>query len=361
VFYIFISDKNESGITTEGVKFISVKRKHDFGNRWVNWFARILLPGSVYTDMLQKASEIKADVYHIHDLKVNRIGIKLKKLPHQPKIVYDVHEPYPENIIDYFHTRGIFTLLKKLHSEYIRYWEKSRAKQYDLIITTEENLRDRFQQFLPQDKVAIIYNYTDLTDDLRSDSEKKYDFIYCGGVTKLRGALQIIEAARIALKEIKDLKIIFLGSVFPPELKPDLQEIIYRYKLGDHIELHEPVPYKDVAGFYKQSKIGLGIFLPIQTHRIILQIKIFEYMMFGLPIIGSNFGHISDYIHQDKAGITVDPENTEAIAGAMIRLLKDKSLYEDLSNNARRACEQKYTWKIMEQKLIMLYSGLINK
>ncbi len=113
-----------------------------------------------------------------------------------------------------------------------------------------------------------------------------------------------------------------------------------------------------MAGFYRQSRIGLGIFLPIPTHRIILQIKIFEYLNFGLPIIGSNFGHIGRYIQENKAGITVDPENESEIASAIITLLKNNEMYTELSSNAFKA-SLKYKWSIMEEKLLGIYDQLL--
>jgi glycosyltransferase involved in cell wall biosynthesis len=361
VHYVLASDRSESGITNEGIRFIRIKKIIYFKNRYFNYLLKLLLPGGLYKEMLNSADSIKADVYHLHDLKINLIGKKLKNLSWKPAVIYDVHEPYPENIIDYSPTSGLGTVIKKWYSAYIRRWENKCACKYDLIITTEENMRDRFRKFLPDDKVQIIFNYTNLenTGKLLDFKEKIWDAIYTGGITRLRGAMKILGAVRLAAKEKTDLKVLFLGTFFPPDLKMAMQEFIHSNNLENNVELHENVPYTQVADYYRKSRLGLGIFLPIPTHRIILQIKIFEYMNFGLPIIGSNFGHIERYINDNKAGLTVDPESEAEIAHALISILKNKNLYGELSMNALTASE-KYKWHFMEDKLLGIYQKLLS-
>jgi glycosyltransferase involved in cell wall biosynthesis len=361
VHYILASDKNEKGITKEGINYIKIERKLYSKNRYLNFLIKAIMPGGLYNQMLKAASSVKAEVYHLHDLKVNSIGLKLKRLAWNPKVIYDVHEPYPENIIDYNFTWRIATPIKKLYSEYIRRWENRHAAKYDFVITTEENMKERFNKLLPENRVQIIYNYTDLesAESHNNPVEKKWDAIYSGGITRLRGAMKILHAVKLAVREKPDLKVLFLGTCFPEGLKHDMQSFIRQNKLDNKVELHDAVPYNDVAGFYRQSLIGLGIFLPIPTHRIILQIKIFEYLNFGLPIIGSNFGHIGRYIQENKAGITVDPENESEIASAIITLLRNNEMYTEISGNALKA-SLNYKWHIMEEKLLRIYDQLLD-
>ena len=357
---LLIGDSHDSGKTHEGIPFQVIPRRKYFKSRLLNYFYKLLLFKGEYRAMLQRAGDLEADVYHFHDLRINRIGKKLKELPHKPAVIYDVHEPFSENIIDYRKVPAMLEPLKRIYAAYVDRWEKRQAAKYDFIITTEENVRDRFRKYLPGGRVEIIYNYTDLHKE-RSDipfEQRKFDYIYCGGITEYRGALQILRAASIASGIRKDLKILFLGRVFSAELRTKMNDYIRDNHLEGCVTIHEPVPYSDVPSFYNQSKAGLGIFLPGPTHRIILQIKIFEYMCFGLPIIGSHFGHIASYIEKDNAGITVDPGDPEEIAEAMIRLMSDRELYERLSENGMKAADEKYRWEFMEQKLIDIYEQL---
>lgn len=363
IHYILAGDEAKKGITDDGIYYQIIKKDYTSKNRYINFLAKRFLSNGLYHQMYNSAKALKADVYHIQDLKVNRIGKRLKNLSHQPKVIYDIHEPYPENIIDYRQTSGIGSILKKLYASHIRKWEHQCAKIYDLAIVTEENVQKRFMAFLPKEKVQIIYNYTNLEspDSPINYSDREFDAIYTGGITKLRGAIKILEATKILKQKRNDIKMLFLGSYFPDGLKNEMHTYINENKLKNNIKLLDAVPYNEVPDYYKKSKVGLGIFLPINTHQIILQIKLFEYMNFGLPIVGSNFGHIYNIIENDKVGIAINPEDPEAIAEALDKLLSDEKLYNTFSQNGREVVQKKYRWELMEEKLISIYSELLNE
>lgn len=363
IHYILAGDKSEYGITKEGIHYQIIKKDYSAKNRYFNFLAKRYMSGGLYNQMYKSAAMVEADVYHIQDLKVNRIGKKLKLLGHNPKIIYDIHEPYPENIIDYRKTSGLSTIMKNLYANHIRNWEHQCAKIYDLIIVTEENVYKRFSSFLPKEKVQIIYNYTNLENSATQTDlkDKEFDFIYTGGITKLRGAFKILEAIKVLEEKKDDVKMLFLGSYFPSDLKVEMLAFVKKHHLEKNVILLDAVPYNQVAEYYQKSKIGLGIFLPIKTHQIILQIKIFEYMNFGLPVVGSNFGHIQKIIEQDKVGIAIDPENPEEIAEALNKLISDKNLYDTFSKNGRDAVQKKYQWEYMEEKLASIYSELLSE
>ena len=84
--------------------------------------------------------------------------------------------------------------------------------------------------------------------------------------------------------------------------------------------------------------------------------EIFEYMNYGLPIVGSNFGHINDYIKKENIGIAVNPEEPKEIAGAILKILNNHELFRKYSNNGIAAVDKKYRWDFMEKKLIDIYS-----
>jgi glycosyltransferase involved in cell wall biosynthesis len=362
VFYILAGDVNESGTTAEGLKFEIIRKDKFPSNPYINYITK-RMPGGLYAKMFRKAASLEADVYHIHDLKVNRIGNKLKKLSFKPKVIYDVHEPYPENILDYWEGKGMLRNFRKPWSKYIRKWEKRSITNYDLIITTEENMQERFRIYFPDKPVEIIYNYTNLAvADHSTDTEsKEFDAIYTGGITEFRGVWQILEAVKRVKKKKNDFNLLFLGHWFPFQLKKEMELFIKDNGLDNHVSMLNAVSYSEVGEYYRKSKIGLGIFLPILTHHIILQIKIFEYMNYGLPIICSNFGHIKNIIQRHQCGIEVNPEDPDEIAEGLLNLLSDETKYSKMSRNGKQAAMKNYRWETMEKKLIKIYKKLLSE
>ena len=362
VYHIGVGPENKEFISEHGIKQILVRRIKYFNNDIIDKFYHNLIPGkNVYKKILKIAADLKADVYHLHDFQINRIGKKLKSLLHKPKVIYDVHDPFPPSI-RYSHTTNILErLIKILHSVYVYHWELKCSKLYDFIITTEENVYHKFNDHIKNNKVDIIYNYTDL--NLKNENipfiDREYDAIYCGGITTIRGVFQIIEAARIAKMKSRNLKFLIIGPVLERNLKTKIVSLINKYQLSKNVILKDQVPYNKVSTFYNKSKIGLAIFLDNPINHIILPIKTFEYMAFGFPVVCSNFGHLLKYTTDNNTGIPVDPQNPAEIYNTIIKILENKSIYEEYKNNALKASNEKYDWNLMDRKLNDIYSRIV--
>jgi len=360
VHYVLIGEVDESGITTEGVHFKIFKVKTFSKNRSLNFILKRLNPNNNYRLMLNEAKAIRADIYHFHDLWINRVGPKLKNLDHKPAVFYDAREPHAEDYRSYVKTS--FPFLINLFASWLDDWEKNRAKEYDLVIANEINVQQNFAKVIGQKRSVVLYNYVDMMHENTSIpyDEKIYDLIYCGAVTELRGAFEILKAVKRIKETLPQIKVLLMGKYYPLSIKEDLQDYINKNNLSNHIELRDAVPYKEVARYYQLSKVGLVLWKKVKTFEMCMPIKVFEYMAFGLPIIGSDFGHIKDYIKKDSCGITVSPEDTQSIASAILLLLKDHDLYQKYSENGLRASLIKYRWELEFDKLLEYYKKALD-
>jgi len=363
VYYLLIRDENKIGITKEGIKYEILKVKTFSKNLYLNFILKNLNPNNNYKTLLKKAKIINADVYHFHDLWINKIGNRLKKLKHNPVVFYDAREPYAEDYISYSKTTGILKKIINLFAYLINRWEKVKAKNYDLVISNEEIVRDKFRQRLGKEKAEVLFNFTDIYKNFNNTplKNKKYDFIYCGGISELRGAFKILEATVMAKSKLPSIKVVFVGRYSPENLKDSLQKYIEKNDLTNNVSLLSEINYNEVSKYYNLSKIGLVTLLPVKTFEISMPIKVFEYMAFALPIIGSNFGHIKKYIELEDCGIVVDPNNPSEIANAMILLLSDKEKYKQYSNNGRNATLEKYKWDSELKRLIGFYTKALSE
>jgi glycosyltransferase involved in cell wall biosynthesis len=76
-----------------------------------------------------------------------------------------------------------------------------------------------------------------------------------------------------------------------------------------------------VAALIKGADVGLSLVLPVDvTHRLASPTKLFEYMMAGLPVIGSDVPEIREVVARWNCGLLVDAAKPHEIAAAIIRL-----------------------------------------
>ena len=362
VHYLLIGNKAEVGTTKEGIAFQMFELKTFSRNRYLNFVLKRLNPNNNYKKLFEAASVLEADIYHFHDLWINRIGKRLKALRHKPVVFYDAREPYAEDYTSYVNTWPGFGFLIHLFASFVDRWEKRQARHYDLVIANEETVREHFARKIGMARTAVIYNYPDLHPDNQpvSFEDKKYDLIYCGGISELRGAYMILKALKKARTQKDDIQLAFLGNYYPPGLKQEMHAYLVQNDLTQNVHLLDAVPYRQVADYYKQSKIGLVLLQPVKTFEVSLPIKIFEYMMFGLPVIGSDFGHIRKYISMDRCGVLVSPEDTDQIAKAMSKILLNRDLYNQYSENGRKAATSKYRWEGEFKKLMDHYKRALD-
>jgi glycosyltransferase involved in cell wall biosynthesis len=358
VTHLAVGDQNREFVSEHGIKLIEVARKRYFSNPYIDKiFRTITLRKNTNKQILIKAKEIRADVYHFHDLQVLKLIRRIKCYVWNPKIIYCPHESFPDMIRDYNSTKGVVTIFKNMYAGYIDMWELNKSIMTDHIVTVDDAVYDRFVAKFGTNKTSLIYNYTDIFP--KSDkTEKKYDLIYVGGISEPRGIIQIIQAIEICKKKIPEIKFLLIGKIYSAFFRKRILDLIDILDLKDNIELNVYVPHENIEKFLSASKIGLVTLLPIPKYLKNIPIKQFEYMAFGLPVIGSNLPPIKNFIQPVDAGIIVDSTKPEDIAKAIIMLLTDEKLYNSLSKNATKAALEKYNWKFMENRLLQLYSNL---
>jgi glycosyltransferase involved in cell wall biosynthesis len=80
--------------------------------------------------------------------------------------------------------------------------------------------------------------------------------------------------------------------------------------------------------------------------------KSLEYSAAATPVVISRCEGVSDIVENGRCGLIVPPDDPEALAAAIIRLLQDPELRRELGANGRRLIEQGYTWRHVAEKMV---------
>lgn len=76
-----------------------------------------------------------------------------------------------------------------------------------------------------------------------------------------------------------------------------------------------------------------------------------EAAAIGLPAVAGNIGGPAEAVLDGKTGLLVDPEDPQAVAEAIIRLMADPSLRANLGAAARSRAERAFTWDVVAADL----------
>jgi glycosyltransferase involved in cell wall biosynthesis len=84
-------------------------------------------------------------------------------------------------------------------------------------------------------------------------------------------------------------------------------------------------------------------------------------MSYGKPAIGCSVGGVVEVIVDQKTGLLIAPEDPEALANGIIRLLRNAELRADMGRAARKHVEDHFTREIMAANTVSAYQTVIGQ
>ncbi len=300
-------------------------------------------------EILEKAKELQSNIYHFHDPELIWVGLKLKKLGY--KVIFDIHE----NIFLQIQEKEYLpNFLKKPLAHLYKIYEKKSLGKFDMLILAEDSYLEHYQNIAT--KISIVLNMPDITPLNRFYSKKrdKNELFYIGAVSKDRGLDVTIKAMGILKKTLPDIFMHYVG-----DYGKALTEIEDKDTIKTHIKFYGRLALYDGLEYSLRAKAGLSILKPRGNYIYSYSTKVFEYMAIGLPVITSNFKLYKDVIERHNCGICVDPNNPKEIADAIKYIFENPLHAFEMGQNGRKAVEDIYNWKTQEEKLIKLYSEIL--
>jgi glycosyltransferase involved in cell wall biosynthesis len=88
---------------------------------------------------------------------------------------------------------------------------------------------------------------------------------------------------------------------------------------------------------------------------------VIEAMATGIPIVASRVGGIPDLVRDGATGFLAEPEQPESFAGALHRLLSDRSLVASMGAEARRVALAEYGRELYAKRHLQLYESLLRR
>ena len=318
-------------------------RIHDVGKAKSRFERIVKTTRKVY----QKALALDSDIYHLHDPELIPIGIKLKKIG--KKVIFDAHEDLPKQLLvkPYLHH-----FASKSLSIVVGMYEKYACKKFDHIITATPYIRDKFLAFTQSTDINNYPIVEELSSDLKWE-ERKDQVCYVGVIAKIRGNLENVQAM-----EYVDSRITFklAGMTYEEEFFSEIQAD----KNWERVEFVGKLDREGVKSLLSESKIGLVTLHPTINYIDALPVKMFEYMLAGIPVIASNFKILEDIVEKEECGLCVDPLDPKAIGKAITYLSENDSIAKEMGEKGKKAVEEQYNWRKEEKKLLEIYKEVLN-
>lgn len=206
-------------------------------------------------------------------------------------------------------------------------------------------------------KIAVIGNgvnpllfkpIPNTRDKLNFGNDEKI-IIFVGQFHIWQGLEFLIGAARSILQRVPKAKFIVVGD---GEMRPIWEKKVSELRLDKSFVFTGLISPVKVPTYINAADVCVAPFIRERNEKIGLSpLKLYQYMACGKPVVASNIKGVGDLITDSKSGIAVEPENSDDLGDAIVRLLLGEKLREEMGQNGRRLALEEYSWKTIAEKV----------
>lgn len=279
-----------------------------------------------------------------HSVPVLPVSFLLKVLK-GAILVYDTHELETET-----ETVGVGKRLSKLV-------EQVFIRASDYVVVVGNSIRDWYKKQYDVKNIIVIKNIPNATAiEERQNLKGRFGvpldhvlFIYQGNLSGLRGVNEIISVFQ---QGPKDKHILFMGF---GDLESRIKDLSTKEK---NIHYLPAVPPNKILNYTAGADIGIHI-IPNSclNNYYCLPNKLYEYVLAGIPFIGSNFPDIQHEFGDTGVAWLINPDQRNLFL-IIERLTKD-----DIDRYKQNCAVllRSLTWEIQEPVLFTMYDKLLGK
>jgi glycosyltransferase involved in cell wall biosynthesis len=256
--------------------------------------------------------------------------------------VFELRDLWPDSIVAVGAMREgpLLRMLRRLE-----YWLYHRAAK--IVSVTNAFKRILVANGIPQGKIAVIRNGVDLKAFVpgpkpielarRLGLEGKFVAAYVGTIGMAHG-LDVLLSAAERLRGRVDLAFVLVGTGAE---RARLEQEAKRRGL-DHVIFGGPVDKAEVKQYWRLCDVALVLLKGVPVFHHVIPSKIFEAMGTGRPIILGVRGESQDLLKEAGAGIAISPEDPQALAEAITKMMDDSALCRHMGAAGRRFVERKF-------------------
>lgn len=269
---------------------------------------------------------------------------------------------FPPNAKIVLHWHCDITKQKKLKF-FFNPIQKKLLKKASRIVTTSQRYADfspdlkEFQNKISVIPIGIDNSYLTYSSDRIEEIKQKYQhkkiIFSLGRLTHYKGFKYLIEAA----KYLDDNCIVLIGG--KGELQDSLKRQVQESGLAEKVQFLGRIEDENVGNYLRAAEVFC---LPSHNRTEAFGVVLLESMSLGLPIVACNIeGSGVAWVNEDGVtGLNVPIADPISLTHAINKILNNKSLRQEFSENAIARYKSLFTKDRMINSVIDLYKNIKN-
>jgi colanic acid/amylovoran biosynthesis glycosyltransferase len=218
----------------------------------------------------------------------------------------------------------------------------------------EKFLRERFPECA--DRIHRVYNGLNLAEFRRATfSSDPPSIVAIGRVIVKKGFANLIRACALLVERGKSFRCEIVGE---GPLENQLRAQIEQLRLQEFVQLPGPKPQHELRARLANASVFVLPSVPEPEGGMDnLPTVIMEAMATGLPVVSTRVGGIPEMVIDKQTGFLVQPEDAVALAGAIEKVTKDRSLGQTLGRAGYERAQKLFSIEKNVRELCALLSS----
>lgn len=210
---------------------------------------------------------------------------------------------------------------------------------------------------LPSHKITVINNGTNprLFKPLDvTELKKEYGFQHkkiamsISRMIELKGIDTVLRSIPEIIKQIPDFHYVIIGE---GDYKTRLIQIVKDMRIEKYVSFLGIIPYENISSYYNLADIFVMPSKVMSSGIESFGIVFLEANACEKAVIGSRTGGIPDAILENETGLLVEERNPSELAKAIIYLLGNKSIRDQLGKQGRKRVLTTANWTVVAKRI----------
>ncbi len=282
-----------------------------------------------FLNMFEAIRDFRPDIIHVNERDFGFFPVLA--LFDSRKIVLTIHDPVP-----HIGSKSWYSMIETPAFLY---------KAPNIIVHGE-----KFRGYFPDKRVFVIPHgeYGRFKSTAEGVAEEADTVLFFGRINKYKGIEVLIKAMDGVWKARPQTKLIIAGE-------GDLKALGIEVDGLKGIEiLNNYIPNEEVSKLFQRAAIVVLPYIEGSQSGVLA-----TALALGKPTIATKVGCFEETIESGKNGLLVNPGESEGLKDAILELLENKSLREELGRNAKQYSDQFLQWAPIAKSTLEAYKKML--
>ena len=244
-------------------------------------------------------------------------------------------------------SKTIFSLIYKSSHSIIVHAKKNKIEMLNLFSIKPQKI-----YVIPHGNYMFFNLFNTNNKNMKIASNKNI-ILFFGYIRPYKGLIDLIKSMPIILKKIPDAELIIAGK--PVEPFDQYQQVINELKINSHVTKNlSYIPLSKVKEYFEIADV-----VAMPYHKIYQSGVLQLAYAFGVPVVATDTGGLSEVIENGKSGFIVPVGNIEKLAERIIWILQDKIFAKQMGERTQEIANSTFSWDGIANQTINLYDDII--